>query len=146
MGPWSEEVSDILEEARVSLLIHVRDAGIFLTSKGETRAMKAWNELDNEKKDVFKRLAQFVAQMSTDELLIYLYTVYGHSGKSDVVDRLMKKRFDLASSMASKGIISVGMAAKIAGVPLTKFLEEMKRRGTKLLVAEEGDIDKAEAL
>ena len=146
MGPWSEEVNDALENALLSGLVSESGDGISLTDQGIAKARVLWNELSERHRRILKDVAKFVNAMSIDELLLYIYTVYGYGEKSDVIDKLLRRRRELAMSMFRKGLVSIELAARIAGEPLPRFVEYLKRRGVKPFVAEVSDIEEAEKL
>mgnify|MGYP001772771266 CR=1 FL=1 len=146
MGPWSEEVGDALESAVLAGLASLSEGGPALTQQGVDRAKDIWDSLDDELKKVLADVAEFVNKMSEDELLLYTYTVYGEDEKSEVKDQLLRRRKELAEKMLLKGLVSTGLAAEIAGEPLPRFIEYLKKKGVKPFAAEVGDIEKAEKL
>lgn len=146
MGPWDEEVSDSLENAVVSGLVYEARDGIYLTDAGRSRAESVWRELSDSARKVLANIAGFVNKMTEDELLLYVYTVYSYGEESDVINRLLQRRRELAVDMLRKGLISVGLASEIAGEPLPEFIEYLKRIGVKPFIAEVSDIEEAEKL
>jgi Uncharacterised protein family (UPF0175). len=146
MGPWSEEVNDVIENAiHNGLLVTSRD-GVALTLRGVTEAESVWKRLSDKDREVLKNIVDFLSGMSEDELLLYIYTVYGYSEKSDIITRLLERRKELALSMLKKGLISVELAAKIAGMPLQEFVSYLRRKKVKPYIAEVNDIEEAEKL
>jgi len=146
MGPWSEEVNDVIENAvHNGLLVTSRD-GVALTLRGITEAESVWKRLSDKDREVLKNIVDFLSGMSEDELLLYIYTVYGYSEKSDIITRLLERRKELALSMLKKGLISVELAAKIAGMPLQEFVSYLRRKKVKPYIAEVNDIEEAEEL
>ena len=146
MGPWSEEVNDALEVAQLSGLVSESSNGVSLSSQGAAKARALWSKLNEKYRKVLSDVASFVKAMSEDELLLYVYVVYGHSEKSDVINKLLRRRKELATRMLRKGLVSVELAARIAGEPLPRFIEYLRKKGIKPLVAEVSDIDEAEKL
>lgn len=143
MGPWSEEVSDALEASLVNGLVIESEGGITLTNAGSGRAEAVWDRLSDTYRRVLTDVANFVNRMTEDELLLYVYTVYGYGEKSDVIEKLLRRRRELAVGMLRKGLISIGLAAKISGEPLPRFIEYLKRKGIKPFDAEVSDIEEA---
>ena len=47
--------------------------------------------------------------------------------------------------MLKKGLISVGLASKIAGKPYLEFIELLKRKGIKPFRADENDLEEESA-
>ena len=146
MGPWSEEVNDALEAALANGWIRESVTGIELTGEGMLRARSAWEGLEGEERRILAEITEFVQRMSEDELLLYVYIVYGYRERSDVLNRLLRRRRILALSMLRKGLLSTELAAKIAGMPLPRFIEYLKRRGVKPYTAEASDVDEASKL
>jgi len=146
MGPWSEEVSDALESSVLSGFASESRGVVELTEQGSAKARELWDKLDEKRREVLREVARFVSAMSVEELLLYVYTVYGYSEKSDVIEELLAKRREIAAKMLLKGLVSAGLAARIAGEPLPKFVEYLKKRGIKPFAAEVSDIDEAEKL
>jgi len=146
MGPWSEEVSDALESAVLSGLVSESRGVIELTEQGLAKARELWVKLDEKRREILKEVASFVSAMYVEELLLYVYTMYGYSEKSDVIEELLAKRREIAAKMLLKGLVSAGLAAKIAGEPLPKFVEYLKKRGIKPFAADVSDINEAERL
>jgi len=146
MGPWSEEVNDVIENAiHNGLLVTSRDS-VALTLHGITEAESVWKRLSDKDREVLKNIVDFLSGMSEDELLLYIYTVYGYSEKSDIITRLLERRKELALSMLKKGLISVELAAKIAGMPLQEFVSYLRRKKVKPYIAEVNDIEEADEL
>jgi len=131
MGPWSEEVDDVLEVASHSGLLTVSRGGVALTRRGTARAGAVWGRLSDGDRRVLEEVAGYLGGMGRDELLLYIYTVYGYTWESDVIARLLGRRRRLALSMLGKGLVSVELASRIAGMPLQDFVGYLKRRGLK---------------
>jgi predicted HTH domain antitoxin len=148
MGPWGEEVNDILERMQVNNLVTSSNnkGSIALTRSGQERAREAWSRLTTAQRQVLREIADTVNRMTVDELLLYIYTVYGYSEKSDVLEKLLRRRRQLAASMLRKGIVSTELAARIAGEPLPAFIRYLRRHGIKPYTAEVNDIDEAQGL
>lgn len=143
MGPWSEEVSDALENAILNGFASESRGMIVLTEYGFAKAKVLWDKLSEKYRKILLDVARFVNAMSRDELLLYIYTVYGYSEKSDVINELLAKRREIATNIFLKGLISIELASKIAGEPVPKFIEYLKKRGIKPFTAEVNDIEEA---
>ncbi len=143
-GPWSEAVADTLDA--------LIDEGVIEVTTGEGLVLN--EELSRVKSSLSRVIPQSIledleeigelfSQMSLDELLLYVYTIYGGHENSEIKDRVFRKRRELAISMLKKGLISTGLAAKLAGMSYREFIQYLRRKGIKPYVAEESDIDKA---
>ena len=117
-----------------------------LSEQGIIKAEKAWSLFNSEAKEVFTDIAEYLSQLDVDELLLYMYVVHGGFEKSDVMNRLLCKRKQLALNMYLKGAISLEVAAKIAGLSLKDFVDYAKKIGVKLFQAVEEDLEMAEKL
>jgi uncharacterized protein YwgA len=146
-GYWSEEVQDVIEQLIDNGdLETVNDSFIMLSEQGMIKAEKAWSLFNSEAKEVFTDIAEYLSQLDVDELLLYMYVVHGGFEKSDVMNRLLSKRKQLALNMYLKGAISLEVAAKIAGLSLKDFVDYAKKMGVKLFQAVEEDLEMAEKL
>jgi predicted HTH domain antitoxin len=147
MGPWSEEINDALEAAYANGWVREESSGeVVLTLEGSRKASEAWRRLEDGERRTLAEVANFIKRMSVDELLLYVYTVYGYGEKSDVIDKLLRRRRRLALSLLRKGLVSTELAARIAGMPLQRFIAYLRRLGVKPYEAEAGDIDEASRL
>jgi predicted HTH domain antitoxin len=139
LGPWSDEVSDVIDQLRQSGDL---EAGKYLrlTERGVGRAESAWGVLTDREREVLKEVANFISKLTPDELLLYIYVVYGGLERSDAAERVLRRRKELAESIYRKGLVSLGLAAEIAGMTLTEFIEYLRRRGVKPYRAEVKDV------
>jgi predicted HTH domain antitoxin len=146
-GPWSEDVSDAVEQLKYDKLIEIDKQGFIRLSEKEVRtAEKAWSELPDEEKKVLSDVADFVSKLDKDELLLYTYIVFGSWEKSDVADKVLSRRVELAEKMYRRGVVSIGLAAELAGMSIAEFVEYLKQKGFKPFVAEEKDLEFSEKL
>jgi len=132
LGPYSEEIEDIIEILESSNCITKNEKGIILTNKGLTKAKKIWEKLEEDKKIILKNIVELINNLDKDELLLYIYTKYDFEEKSDVINKLLRKRKFIALKMLKKGVISTSLAAKIAGIPLREFIKYAKEKGVKV--------------
>lgn len=146
MGPWSEEVSDALVLASSSGLVREEGGSLALTEKGRAHVDTIWGEISARDREILEEVASFLNEMDEDELLLYTYVVYGGGERSDVLERLLKRRKEIAARLLGKGLVSTGLAAELAGAPLTEFLKYLKKKGVKPFTAEPGDVDEVSLL
>lgn len=69
---------------------------------------------------------EIIEKMTEEELALYVYVAY-----HDVLKKALERRIEIAISLMEKGVISVGLAAKLAGMNVRDFISELKRRGIK---------------
>lgn len=135
-GAWSEdidsEVNWLVEEGLVAYdrkegikLLGVRAAKTAVAKLGEEA------ELIREVLDVFKRL-------NDDELLVYVYTVYGGHEKSEKKELLNDKglRLRTALKLYREGLVSLTLAARIAGMSTPEFAKVVRERLGGLVTGE----------
>ncbi|MEM2410444.1 MAG: hypothetical protein QXF87_07990, partial [Thermofilaceae archaeon] len=102
-----------------------------LSELGYERARSSWRSLSEEGRSVLGEVARFVRGVDRDELLLYTYLVYGGGGESDVIDRLLRRRREVAERLLAKGLVSTGLAAELAGMPYAEFVDRLRRKGVK---------------
>jgi predicted HTH domain antitoxin len=118
------------------------DRGLLKLSYGCTeRAEALWEKLSERDREVLKCVAEFVSKASWRELQLYTCKVYGLCEDPDIA-RVLKWRRVYAMRMRRKGLISIGLAAEIAGLSTPEFIEYLKKRGVKPFEVEESDVMK----
>ncbi|MEM4030123.1 MAG: UPF0175 family protein [Thermofilum sp.] len=143
MGAWSDGIHDALEQALANGWVSERMGRLDLAESAYDRARSSWRLLSEKDRSVLGEIARFIKGMDRDELLLYTYLVYGGGEKSDVIDRLLMRRKEIAERLLEKGLISTGLAAELAGMPYTDFVNYLKRKGVKPFTVDAGDIDAA---
>lgn len=143
-GPWSEAVADTIDALIDEGVIEVV-AGEGLILKEEPGRVKSSlsRAVPQAILEDLEEIGELFSQMSLDELLLYVYALYGGHEDSEIKDRVFGKRKELAVLMLKRGLISAGLAAKLAGMSYREFIKYLRKKGIKPYVAEEGDVDKA---
>ena len=127
-GPYSEAVEEYRSMLENSGLISNTE----LTEEGQRLAEKVWRQADEHTKKVVKSIVEFIEALEDDELLLYIYvTSPDMAEKSTVRENVMKNRVEIALRMLRKGVISIGMAAKLAGLPLNEMIKRAIERNIK---------------
>jgi predicted HTH domain antitoxin len=125
-GPYSEalaEYNDMLENSGF-----IKD--LSLTDKGYEVAKQLWENFKD--KEIIKATSEFLESLDEDELLLYVYvTSPEYAEKSDVKEKIMRKRKEIALKMLREKKISLGLAAKLAGLSYFEMLDEAIKRGIK---------------
>src|SRR5579875_925012 len=137
-GPFSEAVSEHLDMLKNSGIITKDGKG--LSEYGLKLAKEAWEKEDEYKRGIVKETSDFMEKLDEDELLLYVYTVHGMAENSEVKKRILGNRVEIALRMLEKGKISLGLAAKLADLPVAKMMEEAIKRGIKPFDVE-GDLE-----
>ncbi len=80
---------------------------------------------------ILREIMSLVDELDEEELLLYIYVNFGFVEKSEALDILEEgRRFKIAVRMLRKGVISTGMAAKLAGMPYEEFLKKVKEESS----------------
>jgi len=138
-GPFSEGLDEFRDMMENSGLIKK----LMLTDKGYEIARRVWELADNRKKEIIKGTAKFLESLDDEELLLYIYVTSPRmAAQSDVVDRILDRRIEIALRMLKEGKVSISLAAKLAGLPVTKVMEKAVRCGIKPFDVQ-GDIEGA---
>ena len=127
-GPYSKAL-----EEHCSLL---EDAGLLsntnLTEEGRRIAEEVWRQADEHARKAVKSIVEFFESLEDDELLLYIYVTSPEMAeKSAIREDVMRNRVEIALRMLEKGVISIGMAAKLAGLPLDEMIRRAVERGIK---------------
>jgi predicted HTH domain antitoxin len=125
-GPYSEalvEYKDMLENSGF-----IKD--LSLTDKGYEVAKQLWENFKD--KEIIRATSEFLESLDEDELLLYVYVTSPESAeKSDVKEKIMRKRKEIALKMLREKKISLGLAAKLAGLSYFEMLDEAIKHGIK---------------
>jgi predicted HTH domain antitoxin len=125
-GPYSEalvEYKDMLENSGF-----IKD--LSLTDKGYEVAKQLWENFKD--KEIIRATSEFLESLDEDELLLYIYVTSPESAeKSNVKDKIMRKRKEIALKMLREKKISLGLAAKLAGLSYFEMLDEAIKHGIK---------------
>ena len=147
LGPYSLDVKDGIEILiNENSIRKFSDGEIKLSQKGLKRAKNLFLQLNQKERNLLTELSRFISNMSEDELLLYIYVVHGYKEKSDVINKLLKRRVNIAINLVQKNLVSVSLAVKIAGMLLEGFIKLLRKRGIKPYAAGVDDINKAAAI
>lgn len=131
LGPYSEEIEeDVVGNLEVDGLIKISDkkGKIYaLTSEGEHIARRIYENLPEKERRLVEWVKELLNDLENEEVLALIYFSYPKMAKhSTKIDRILKKRRDLALSLYKKGKISLRKAAEIACIDQEKFTELLK--------------------
>jgi predicted HTH domain antitoxin len=125
-GPYSEALDkykDMLENSGF-----IKD--LSLTNKGYEVAKQLWEDFKD--KEIIKATSEFLESLDEDELLLYIYVTSPESAeKSDVKEEIMRRRKEISLKMLKEKKISLGLAAKLAGLSYFEMLDEAIKHGIK---------------
>ena len=143
-GPRSETLEKYMSRLEESGLIK----DLSLTEKGYEIAKPLWEKF--KEKEIIKAKVDFLETLDEDELLLYIYvTSYEASKKSNVKnkilgilgilaikkrnveDSILQRRKEIALKMLKEEKISLGLAAKLAGLSYFEMLDEAIKHGIK---------------
>ena len=143
-GPYSENVEERLGSLEDYQYVEFKDRQILLKEVGKEEAEKTWKILPDNVKKAIVTLKDFVESLEEDELLLYVYVLYEEtSEKSEIYHKIMRRRKEIALKMLNRGVVSVSLAAKLAGISPEDLLEEAKRLGIRPYELSVKDIDLA---
>lgn len=139
-GPYSEAVDKTASQFQMSgFLSRETGQGISLTSKGAELARELLEQTKEEERKMVHDVKEFLNDMSSDELLAYIYSCYPESTEnSDIKEQVKEKCLPAAVNLVRKRKISVEKGAEIANMPLKSFVLELKKRNVPVFEGAEG--------
>jgi predicted HTH domain antitoxin len=127
-GPYSEAV----EECRNALENSGLVIGTQLTGEGRIIAATLWEGASEREKEIIGATAEFFENLERDELLLYISAMYPDMiEKSMEMDRILKRREEIALRMLRDGKVSLSLAAKLAGLSVGEMAGEAIKHGIK---------------
>lgn len=127
-GPYSEVIESELVNMKLLGLVE-EDKQIKITMKGREVARELERYVRKEFLEIIEDVKKELNDLSEDELLAYIYFTFPEmTTESRALERIMKKRKNLAVSLYRKGKVSLSKAAKIAGMSLSEFIEVLRKR------------------
>ena len=123
-GPFSEDIAYAIEDLLVEG--YIREVYIdnkrfyIITPEGEKYVNQNIDKL--YKKEILDALLSKTKELTDEELLFYVYTIFGYTEYSKVYNKLMKNKEKLVKSLYKKGLLSTQKAAEILGIPPEKFI------------------------
>jgi predicted HTH domain antitoxin len=128
-GPYSEA----LEWCRNALENSGLVIGMQLTEEGRVIAAMLWESVSEREKEIIKATAEFFESLERDELLLYFTVMYPDMvEKSKGIDRILKRREEIALRMFCDGKVSLSLAAVLAGLSVEEMAEKAVKRGIEL--------------
>jgi len=125
-GPFSEDVANTIEDLIVEGYIkevYIDNKRFYIiTPEGKKYLDKNIDKLDKKEKRVLDTLVSKIRRLTDEELLFYVYVVFGYSEYSKIYSKLMKKKKKLVRSLYRKGLLSAQKAAEILGIPPEEFI------------------------
>ncbi len=130
LGPYSEIVSDEVEQLASSGLVRATAGKIKLTPEGSHIVNIIKKTSDKKVIQKIKEFKELLNDLTEDELLAFIYFTYPSPDEleqeSVEYKDLLPKRRMLAVSLYRKDKISAQKAAQLAGCGLEDFLEGLK--------------------
>jgi predicted HTH domain antitoxin len=131
-GPFSEALDEYVDMLENSGLITFENSKLKLTDRGFELAKIVWNSASERERSIVESTVKFLEELELDELLLYIYATHPEMAeKSDVKDKILRKREEIALRMLEKGKISLNLAAKLANMPETELIERAIKHGIK---------------
>ncbi len=127
-GPFSEALDEFIDMMENSGLIR----NLQLTREGFKVAEHEWREASSEERKIVEKVGKFLHSLDEDELILYIYVTSPEMAKrSDIREKILKRRSEIALRMLKEGKVSLGLAAKLAGISITKMRERAIRAGIR---------------
>lgn len=129
LGPFSEAVYEYEEQLKVSdYIVHDRE-GLKLTEKGRHIALKLWQTMNENERQMIVDVKTFLNDLRRDELLVFIYSTFSEFTDNSIIrEEVEEKRLPVAISLFKKRKVSLERASKIANVPLQKFAAILQER------------------
>ena len=126
-GMYDQTIDNALEWLEQDGFITI-DKNITLTKKGIEKAEEILKDFSEEEIEIIEEVKELFENLSESEILALLYFKFPEFAKySEKLDKITKKRKELAISLYKKGKISIGAASEIAGVSIKEFMEMLKK-------------------
>jgi uncharacterized protein YwgA len=127
LGPYSETVENTLQSLIQLGLVQERGSGYQLTSDGQELF-----DMLSPKEEIVKVISdfkEFLHDLSEDEILTFIYSIYPeYIAESARWDKLKSRRLELAISLLRKGKLSFSKAAEVAGMNVGDFERALNER------------------
>ncbi len=143
-GAWSEVVADAMDSLIDKGVLDSSRKGIIITAPEYVES--SLSRLDRRLVELLRREGSFIGKLSYDEMLLYVYVMYGGYSRSEEKDRVFSRRKQLSIRLLQRGLISVGLAARLAGMSYQEFIKYLREKGIRPFEAEENDIDRAKKM
>jgi predicted HTH domain antitoxin len=140
-GPYSETLEKYISKLEESGLIK----DLSLTEKGYEIVKQLWENF--KEREIIKANVDFLESLDEDELLLYIYVTSSKESnfkkiilrilgilaikKRKVEDSILQRRKEIALKMLKEKKISLGLAAKLAGLSYFEMLDEAIKHGIK---------------
>jgi predicted HTH domain antitoxin len=129
LGPFSENANAELDQLQIEDLAAL-DGKIRLTPKGIEAADRLKLKASKETLELVSDMKSFINDLTEDEMLAYVYFSYPDMTlESIILERIRKKRVEIAVSLYRKRKVSIGKAAFIAGVSQEDFIRKAQESG-----------------
>ncbi len=136
-GAWSADVASELEWLSEEGAVRMGREGVELLAKDE--GARSAKSIGRDAEVMMEALRIFKELDDDDELLVFMYTVFGGHERSEKKRLLEDKalRLRTALKLYSKGLVSLTLAARIAGLDAVRFAEIARKKLGGLPVDEE---------
>jgi len=127
-GPFSENAAEQLEELEMDDVVAKVGNKMFLSDLGSKIADKLIKKTPKERLEMISEFKSLINDLNDDEVLTFVYFTFPEfTEESLVLDKIKKNRKQVAIKLYNKDKISLRRAAEIAGIPLEKFVKELKK-------------------
>lgn len=131
LGPYSEFADNELSRLRIEGIVEKRK--IRLTAHGRQLAKRLQSKASKKLIQLISDVKSFLNNLTEDELLGFMYFSYtDFTTESVEFERIKKKRLQIAISLFEKKKVSLGKAAKIAGISQEELVEILAEKGVSV--------------
>jgi len=126
-GPYSEAAENEMGTLKSLGLVREQGQEYLITPTGIAALDKVNPVFSDEEIEAIQDYKEFLNDLTQDELLLFTYVSYPEfKAESAVYDRVIRKRIPIAVSLYKKGKVSLEKAAFLAGLPVEKFLDQVR--------------------
>lgn len=132
LGPFSEAMEEYESQLEISGYVESTTSGLGLTARGKTIAKEIWESADEKDRMLVQDAKSLLNDLTRDELLVLIYSNFEElTVNSDIRGEIAQKRVEVAVSLFSKRKVTLERAAKIAKMPLPRFMSLLKAKGIR---------------
>ena len=137
LGPHSETVDDELTQLQDIGIVSFDSNKIHLTSIGKKVAKDIMNDIEQKNPqllDLIREYKRFLNDLSSDELLSYVYSAYPDMTEESIEYKNIKPKMEEnLLRLVSKDKISISRAAELLHKSNEELIKILNKRGEKIL-------------
>lgn len=128
-GPFSETAKEQLEDLEMDEVVSKSGNKMWLSGLGLEIATELKRQTPKERLEMISEFKELLNDLTDDEVLTFVYFTFPEFTEESLVkQKIEKNRKQSAIKLYNKQKVSLQRAAEIAGVPLEKFVREVRVR------------------